>query len=172
MARVFFALWPEASVRHALHALVVKHQPECQGRAMRENSLHMTLLFLGGIDRARLADLMQTVDKVSVPPFEVVLERLSFWSHNRIAYATPQVKVPTLNQLVTLLQQQVHAAGFEFDSHEFSPHVTLLRNVGNALESQVITPIKWQVDSFVLVESVTSSEGTHYRILRKWPLHT
>jgi 2'-5' RNA ligase len=170
MARVFFALWPEALVRHTLHTLVMKYQPQCQGRAMAENTLHMTLLFLGGVDRVRLPHLMQTAGEISVSPFEIVLETLSFWPHNHIAYATPRVEIARLNQLVTLLRKQLRAAGFEFDNHEFSPHVTLLRNVSNTLESQAITPIEWQVDSFALIESITTNQGAHYSMLRKWSL--
>lgn len=170
VARVFFALWPEASVRRALHTLATEHQLRCEARAMRADTLHMTLLFLGEVERACLQQLMQTAGKISVPPFGFILDRLSFWLHNRIAYATPLVEVPALNQLVTALQQELLAAGFLFDPSEFNPHVTLLRHVGHVLESQAITPIMWWVDSFVLVESVMTDQGVRYQILQKWPL--
>lgn len=141
---------------------------------MDADSLHMTLLFLGEVKRTRLLQLMQTADKVSVPPFEFILERLSFWQHNRIAYATTLVEVPALLQLVTSLQQEVLAAGFLFESdvesHEFAPHVTLLRNVRHVLESQAITPVTWWADSFVLVESVMTDQGARYHVLQKWRL--
>ena len=48
VARVFFALWPEALVRQALHTLATEYQLRCEARAMRAETLHMTLLFLGG----------------------------------------------------------------------------------------------------------------------------
>jgi 2'-5' RNA ligase len=98
------------------------------------------------------------------------LERLSFWLHNRIAYATLQAEVPSLSQLVATLRQQVFAAGFGFENHEFTPHVTLLRGVGHALDSQAITPINWWVDSFVLVESFKVEQGSRYQVLQKWSL--
>ncbi|HSH54566.1 MAG TPA: RNA 2',3'-cyclic phosphodiesterase [Methylotenera sp.] len=174
VARVFFALWPEILVRQALHTLATKYQSQCEARVMAADSLHMTLLFLGEVKRTRLLQLMQTADKVSVPPFGFVLERLSFWQHNRIAYATTVVEAPTLHQLAAALQQEVLAAGFLFESdvesHEFTPHVTLLRNVRHVLEPQPITPITWRVDSFVLVESVTTDQGVRYHVLQKWRL--
>lgn len=141
---------------------------------MAADSLHMTLLFLGEVERTRLLQLMQTADKVSVPPFEFLLEKLSFWQHNRIAYATTLVEVPALHQLVAALQQEVLATGFLFESyvesHEFTPHVTLLRNVKHVLESQPITPIIWWADSFVLVESVMTDQGARYHVVQKWRL--
>jgi 2'-5' RNA ligase len=170
VARVFFALWPEVSVRRALHRLATEYQAPCQARVMTADSLHMTLLFLGEVERSRLPQLIQTANKISAPAFEVVLERLSFWLHNRIAYATLRTEAPSLTQLVTTLQQEILAAGFVFESHEFNPHVTLLRRVGHVLESQAITPISWWVDSFVLVESVRTEQGSRYHVLQKWPL--
>jgi 2'-5' RNA ligase len=170
VARVFFALWPEALVRRELHTLATEYQSRCEARALRADTLHMTLLFLGGMERARLPQLMQTVGKVSMPPFGFVLERLSFWPHNRIGYAASLVEVPALDKLITALQQELVAAGFLIENREFNPHVTLLRHVGHILESQAITPIMWWVDSFVLVESVMTDQGVHYKILQRWPL--
>ncbi|MGB7815758.1 MAG: RNA 2',3'-cyclic phosphodiesterase [Methylotenera sp.] len=170
VARVFFALWPDKLVRSALHMLAKEYQSQCEARAMEADTLHLTLLFLGGVERARLPQLMNATGKVSVPPFGFVLERLSFWPHNRIAYATPLVEVPALYQLAAALQQELIAAGFLFENYEFNPHVTLLRRVGHVLESQTITPITWRVDSFVLVESVMTEQGARYQILQKWPL--
>jgi hypothetical protein len=48
VARVFFALWPEALVRRALHTLATEYQSRCEARIMDADTLHMTLLFLGG----------------------------------------------------------------------------------------------------------------------------
>ena len=153
MARVFFALWPEASVQQALHKLAVEYRPRCNARAMRADSLHMTLQFMGEVERARLPQLIQAASKVSAAPFGFNLERLSFWKHNCIAYAAPQENVPALGQLVIALKQELAVAGFLLKSEEFVPHVTLLRNVEHILEPQAITPIAWRADVFVLVES-------------------
>lgn len=170
VARVFFALWPEELVQRTLHSLATEYQAQCEGRIIEADTLHLTLLFLGGIERARLPLLRQTAGKVSVPPFRFVLDRLSFWPHNRIAYATPLVEVPALYQLATALQQELIAADFLFENYEFNPHVTLLRQVEHILEPQAIVPITWRVGSFVLVESVVTDQGARYQILQKWPL--
>lgn len=168
--RVFFAIWPEVSVRRLLHALAEEYQPKCGARIMHIDTLHMTLQFIGNIERAQLPQLIKAADKVQAPPFGIVLERLSFWEHNRIAYATLNTKVPALDRLITALRQELTAEEISFDNSEFNPHVTLLRSVEHIMESQDIAPIRWWADAFVLVESVTTSQGTHYRILQKWPL--
>ena len=170
VARVFFALWPEELVRRALHTLAMEYQSRCDARPMHADTLHMTLLFLVEVERAYMPQLIQSTSKVSVPPFGFALERLSFWPHNRIAYAAPLLEVPALNQLATALQQELIAAGFPLENYKFNPHVTLLRRVWHTLESQTIPPIMWWVDSFVLVESVMTDTGVSYQILQKWPL--
>jgi len=171
-ARVFFALWPEASVQRELHTLTTKFKPQCKGRAMRADTLHMTLQFMGEVERTRLPQLIQAAGKVSVPPFGFILNRLSFWKHNRIAYATLVAFVPALDVLVTALKLELAAAGFQLKNEEFVPHVTLLRNVEHVLDPQTITPIEWWADSFVLVESTVTDQGSRYQILHQWPLHS
>ena len=168
--RVFFALWPEASVRRLLYALAGECQQKCGARIMHIDTLHMTLQFIGNIERARLPQLIKAADRVQMPPFGLVLEKLSFWEHNRIAYATLNTKVPALDRLVTALRQELTAEGISFDNSEFNPHITLLRRVEHIMEPRNITPIRWWADAFVLVESISTSGGTHYRILQKWPL--
>ena len=170
VARVFFALWPEMSVRRELHALAKEYQLQCDARAMRADTLHMTLLFLGEVERVQLPQLLQAASKVTVPPFGIELNALSFWQHNRIAYATALGETGKLDQLAAMLRQQLITDGFLFKNDGFVPHVTLMRRVGHILESQKITPIMWWVDSFVLVESATTNQGSHYQILQKWPL--
>lgn len=170
-ARVFFALWPDASVQQALHTLAVEYRSRCKARAMRAEGLHMTLQFMGEVEHARLPQLIQAAGKVSAVPFGFNLERLSFWKHNRIAYAAPPGNVPALSQLVTALKQELAAAGFLLKNEEFVPHVTLLRQVEHALEPQAIMPIAWQADAFVLVESTVTDKGSRYQILHRWPLH-
>lgn len=170
LARVFFALWPQASVQRELHALGAGYRLICDARAMRLETLHMTLLFLGEVSRTHFPQLMQAAAKIAIPSFSIELNQLSFWQHNRLAYATLQGETKLLVQLASALRQELIATGIPFKNHAFVPHVTLLRNVRRILELQSIKPITWRVDSFVLVESVKTAHGISYQIVKKWPL--
>ena len=166
--RVFFALWPEEPVRQALHALALAYQAPCGGRAMDAENLHLTLLFLGNLNRTCLPQLMACAGKVAVPAFEFALERVALWRH--IACMLPEIEVPALHRLHGALQDALEAAGIACESREFSPHVTLLRHVEQALVPQRIKPVRWRANAFVLVESVTTDQGVRYRILQQWSL--
>ncbi|HSG92756.1 MAG TPA: RNA 2',3'-cyclic phosphodiesterase [Methylotenera sp.] len=169
-ARVFFALWPKATIQRRLHGVAKEYQAKCNARVMRADTLHMTLQFIGNIKRSQLPKLITAADKVSAPPpFKLKLNKLSFWKHNRIGYATLTVSEPPLDKLAATMQYELANEGFIADSAKFSPHVTLLRNVEHILAAQNFMPVTWQVDSFVLVESVTIQQRTQYRILREWP---
>jgi len=146
--------------------MAMQYQQLCEApRVMRADTLHMTLLFLGGLQRALLPHLVQAAARVSSPRLKIALDTLSFWPHQHIAYATSQAELPELNELVTQLRQEVSMAGFAVESRGFTPHVTLLRHVERMPASQPFTPIVWHAESFVLVESVTTHQGAHYQPL-------
>jgi len=169
---VFFALWPAPAVQRQLHAVAKEYQIKYHARMMRSETLHLTLQFIGNIRRAQLPKLITVANKATdTPPFRLELDTLSFWKHNRIGYATLGASEPVLQTLAATLQHELANEGFVAgDSAGFSPHVTLLRNVEHILASQNFVPIPWQVNSFVLVESVTINQKTRYRILREWRL--
>lgn len=139
---------------------------------MRVDTLHMTLLFLGAVARARLPELMRAADLVRASPVVLVLDQLACWKHNRIVYVAPSGPVMELDQLVQSLRQEVASAGFLFDLRAFKPHVTLLRNFRQAMETRVCPAIEWQATSFALVESMLTEQGAQYRVLRTWRLGT
>ena len=169
-ARVFFAQWPSPAIQQQLHAIAKQFQPECKARVMRAETLHLTLQFIGNIKRADLPKLIAAADKVATPPFTLKLEKIAFWKHNRIAYATLKNNAPILDALVSALKAQLVAEGVVYADTKFSPHVTLMRNVDHALRTQDFPAIEWQVDAFVLVESEITDKGAHYEILHQWPL--
>jgi 2'-5' RNA ligase len=139
--RLFFALWPDTTVRDALYALARKHQPECGGRVMRKETIHLTLLFLGETSPEKLPILLSAASAVDGKNFDLVLERL---------------------------RTHVAEAGFSFDPRNFVPHVTLLRNAKQLPKDRQIEPLLWQVREFALVRSVLDGEGARYEVLGRW----
>ena len=109
-ARVFFALWPTAELQQRLYGVAEASQRQCAGRVMRADSLHMTLLFLGEMERTRLPQLALAAEGLRAPAFVFELERLAYWRHNRIGYAAPVGEAAGLLDLVRALQDRVAAA--------------------------------------------------------------
>ena len=139
---------------------------------MRQDSLHLTLAFLGEVDGTRIPQLAGLASDIAVPAFRFRLDRLDYWEHNRILWAGCVEQPGELGQLVRDLQDRLSAAGFRVDTNSFTPHVTLIRNALCKAPLQVLSEIEWSVAEFVLVESLRSGQGALYRPLSSWPLRS
>jgi len=172
--RVFFALWPPASVAASLVGVAADCAGQFGGRATRQETIHLTLAFLGNVAEQRLPELCRAAAGVGGRAFRLQLDRLGYWPHKRLAWAGCSQRVPALDELVLGLRQALVEHGFAFDAThpEFVPHVTLLRRMP-ADESPVLPAlpvIDWACEGFVLACSQTAPVGANYRILAEFPL--
>lgn len=169
--RVFFALWPQAAQRAALAAWQAPLKKLCGGKAMRADTLHSTLVFLGDVAPHRLEALQLAAREVAVAPFEVCFDVARYWGHNHIAYAAPDEVPELLRQLVSELEQKLRRHRFRFDRRSYQPHVTLLRHARWDDHPLPMPPaVRWRVREFVLVQSLTDENGARYEVLARFPL--
>ena len=82
--RLFFALWPPAPVARSLANQADALAERSGGRATRRETIHLTLAFLGDVGEAQLPEVLETARAVAAAPFELKLDRLGFWRHNRL----------------------------------------------------------------------------------------
>jgi 2'-5' RNA ligase len=169
--RVFFALWPDAAALDALEAAASAGVACCGGRRMRRDSLHLTLAFIGAVNDAQLALLHEIAAGVAAEPYELVLDRLGWWRHNRILWAGCGETPSHQRRLYESLAGALATAGFRLDPRPHVPHLTLLRHARCDGLPELAAPIRWRVEEFSLVESGLESAGARYRVLKSWPLH-
>ncbi|MCK9201977.1 MAG: RNA 2',3'-cyclic phosphodiesterase [Gallionella sp.] len=169
--RVFFALWPDAAERKAMADWQPPLRKLCGGKAMRPDTLHATLVFLGDVPAHRLEALKLAAEEVGGEPFELGLDSARYWGHNHIAYAAPSVVPAPLALLVLDLEQRLRAHRFRLDHHEYKPHVTLLRHAQWSDEALPEMPAAtWRAREFVLVQSLSDEQGARYEVLARFPL--
>jgi len=170
-AKVFFALWPTATERSLLSAWLKPLQQLCGGRAMRGETLHNTLVFIGDVEQSRLEALQLAAQEVSGQTFELCFDAARYWGHNHIVYAAPGEMPQQLAQLVSALEQRLLVHGFKFDQREYQPHVTLLRNARwTDAPLPAMQPVHWQIKDFALVQSEQKDGLADYRVLARFPL--
>lgn len=170
-ARVFFALWPSAAERRAMARWQAPLKDLCGGRAMRSDTLHVTLLFLGEIPADRLEALKLAAEEVAGQPFALRFDRARYWGHNHIAYAAPSAVPEALRDLAAALEQRATQHRFRFERRPYKPHITLLRNARWTDDPlPALPPVDWQVREFVLVLSSPDENGAHYEVLARFPL--
>lgn len=173
MPRVFVALWPPADQAAALASLADDSARRFGGRATRRETIHLTLAFIGEVPNERLPRLIEVLEKVAAAPFELCVDRLGYWRHNRLFWAGCSDTLQPLLALVASIKRELGSNGFAVGrpNEAFVPHLTLVRKLPhpNLPEMTEQLPearsISWWCRHFVLVESALSSAGSSYRQL-------
>ena len=138
---------------------------------MRGETLHATLVFIGGIELDRLEALQLAAQEVGAEDFELRFDKARYWGHNHIVYAAPDHAPQQLAQLVGTLEQRLTAHRFKFDRREHKPHITLLRNARwTDADLPAMQPVSWQIRDFALVQSAHRDGLADYRVLARFPL--
>ncbi|MCM2326342.1 MAG: RNA 2',3'-cyclic phosphodiesterase [Lysobacter sp.] len=168
MARLFFALWPDAAARAALGRLAAEVSSRTGGRPVAAAKLHLTLVFLGEVDPARIPALASAAQGVAAEAFDLALDRLGAFARARVAWAGCERPPEKLLAMQAQLERRVRDAGFAPDDRPYAAHLTLARRARAPLAPERVDPVTWRVATFALVESVPG-EGT-YRTLAEWAL--
>jgi 2'-5' RNA ligase len=168
-ARSFFALWPTPAARDVLAKWAHEAQHACGGRATPAEKIHLTLAFLGSVERDRLQQLHSAAATLTGERFDLTLDQAGYWRHNRIVWAGATSVPPALIALVSALEGRLKVLGYSFEERPYAAHITLLRNARCSAVSPV-PPLRWAVDEFTLVESKPAERGTRYVVVGRWPL--
>ncbi|GAB2182220.1 RNA 2',3'-cyclic phosphodiesterase [Denitratisoma sp. agr-D3] len=169
--RVFFALWPPAAHAAQLHQTARHLANDRGGKAMAEATLHLTLAFLGSLDRAALARAIAVADALHGMRFDLTLDKLDYWPDKKILWAGCSQTPEALLSLARTLQDGLRSAGLSLPIGEgFTPHVTLLRHCPRGTAAPLTREVTWPVGEFLLVESRPEAGRAHYHPLRRWPL--
>ncbi len=169
--RLFFALWPDASATEKMHRLARDHIDQYGGRAMRPETLHLTLAFLGDLPVECLQAALTAGDDLQAASFRLALDRLAYWAHNRLLWAGCSTPNPELPLLAAALHERLRQSGFALEKRAFLPHMTLARNLQRSPPKEAaIAPVEWECRDFVLVRSLNSGAGADYEKVRSWRL--
>ncbi len=168
MARLFFALWPDADARDRLARLAVEIAATGEGKPVAAGKIHLTLAFLGSVDEERIEAAAGAASGLRADPFALQVDRTGAFRAARVAWAGMSRPPPGLLALQVDLARRLRARGFELEAREFAPHLTLVRKVGKGMAPSSIEAIRWEARDVALVRS---GEGTgRYTTLASWPL--
>ncbi len=167
--RLFFALWPDAGVRAGLASAAAALRRDCGGRATPAGRLHLTLAFLGNVPVARLPELEALAAMQEARPFVLNLDRIGWWSRQRLLWAGTQSCPRELEALASALAGALRTGGFSVERRPFLPHVTLLRDARRAPPQAAFGPVVWRAPGFVLAQSEMLGRGVRYRVVAAWP---
>jgi 2'-5' RNA ligase len=173
---LFFALWPDASVRSRIAAAAadLRQGSERRGRWIDPSRYHLTVCFLGM--HATLAEpLVQgacaAAARICASAFDLTLDVAGSFGNARTCWLGCRevpAPLPALHHELSaaLREHGVIPAG----DTRFVPHVTVLRDADRALPARLPSPITWRVGEFVLIGSRIAPPAP-YRLLARWALH-
>lgn len=166
--RVFLALEPPDELRARLGALADLAQAHCGGRRVPDESLHLTLAFLGEVEAARAEALAAWLQSESPAGGEWRLDRWGAFRRPGIVWVGSKAPDPALGTLQTRLWDGLEALGHGGRPTRFVPHVTLLRRA-RRLSIEALPPVElaWRWRRLTLLRSFTLEDGPRYEVLAR-----
>src|SRR5689334_20454480 len=168
MHRLFVAIRPPEPIRDLLID-AMDDSPDF--RWQDEEQLHLTLRFVGEIDRPIANDLADALSRIRTQPFEARISGVGRFEQRSggALWAAVEPK-PPLAALGAKIERVCQSIGLEPERRAFHPHITLarwkgrrMREVHDFLErNRGLASEPFAIDRFILFESQLSRHGAHY----------
>ena len=176
MRRLFVAIRPPPQIRSVL----LRAMGGVSGaRWQSDDQIHLTVRFIGDVDRHQAQDVEAALGGIHHPRFEMFLDGIGTFARRgqpEIIWAgvSPHEPVKRLHEKI---DRAVERVGFPPEQRAYTPHITLARlkrssgPVGNLLEqSGGLTSEPFPVDSFTLYESRLTPDGAVYIPMNRYQL--
>jgi 2'-5' RNA ligase len=164
--RLFFALVPDAAVRHRVSDL--QRSLGVEGRAVSPPNLHVTLAFLGMQEAAVIPQICDIASRLAFPACRVVLDHLGQFGRGRVLWLGAGTVPAPLRAFQQSLVADLSAAGVGHDAKPWQFHLTLYRRLRMPPPTLGPVAIEWKLAGFELIESVGVRSGVEYHSLGCW----
>ena len=176
MHRLFVAIRPPEHIRDLLID-AMDDSPEF--RWQDEEQLHLTLRFVGEVERPVADDLANALGGVRAGRFAARVNGVGRFEQRSSGalWAGVEPKEP-LAALAAKVERVCQSAGLAPERRAYHPHITLARWKGrrtgeleNFLQrKRGLVSEPWEIDRFILFESRLSRHGAHYEEVAAYPL--
>ena len=176
MHRLFVAIRPPEAV---IDLLVDAMDDSPELRWVGDEQLHLTLRFIGEVERPTADDLAVALGLLRFAPFELRIQSVGRFDRRNggalWAGVEPKPQVAALAAKVERLCQDV---GLAPERRAFHPHITLARWKGRSARAadafveraRGLSSVPFPVDRFILFESHLSRHGPHYEEVASYRL--
>lgn len=150
----------------------------------RPGSIHLTLKFLGDINREESVSVCKAVEKIAAEyeKFDLQVEGVGCFGSKkkpRVLWSGCSEGSEQLKKLQSTLEEELEKSGWAKDKRDFSPHLTLCRiKSGKAGKKLAKIPDEYEgwrlgkisVDELVVYESELTPKGAVYTALGSYEL--
>ena len=143
-----------------------------KGRFAKREHMHLTLSFLGEVEDERLEDVIQAMDRVDFRHFKLHMSGLG-WFQKRSGkiYWVGLERSERLLKLQKDLHNELLDLGFELEKREYTPHITIGRDVRVADDfnpsryTEMVQGMPIKVESITLKKSENKGSGVIHTTL-------
>lgn len=166
MPRLFFALNPDDKVRDRLAKLSLTI---AGGRTVDLKNLHLTLHFIGQTNAEKC--LIAHAENFGFKPFNLTIDQYGFFKRAKVVWAGLKHCPDDLSNLAKhCAETSVKCANIE-RSECYTPHISLIRKIGNKPDWPEFEAFEWNVNRFCLMVSESDQSSVQYRVIRDFHVH-
>jgi 2'-5' RNA ligase len=169
--RLYFALWPQETVRLRLHEAAATIAVDSRGRRVPRANLHLTLHFIGNVYLAQMECLQRAARLVRAAAFDLTIDQQNYFNKPRVAWLGCSNPPAALDDLHQQLGRHLQICDYEPEVRPYQPHVTVARKVGPIGAESGFARVDWRVTEFALIEVRTIENGVQYRAVETYPLN-
>ena len=176
MHRLFVAIRPPEAIRDLL---VDAMDDSADFRWQDDEQLHLTLRFIGEVERPTANDLADALGRIHAVPFDLHIAGVGRFEQRNSGTLWAGVEPkPPVAALAAKVERVCQSVGLEPERRAYHPHITLARWKGRR-SREVKDYLKragglssqpFNVDRFILFESRLSRHGAHYEEVAAFPL--
>ncbi|MBR0599990.1 RNA 2',3'-cyclic phosphodiesterase [Sinanaerobacter chloroacetimidivorans] len=129
--RLFIAINFDEEIKNYLMNLIEEFKQSAEkGNFTLRNNLHLTMVFIGEVSTDQLGLIKSAMNRIKEEPFSITIGGLGkFKRRGGDIYWVDVEKNQSLGSINSLLSSELRKAGFQIEDREFTPHLTLGREV-------------------------------------------
>jgi len=176
MHRLFVAIRPPEPIRDLL---IDAMDAGADFRWQSDDQLHLTLRFVGEVERPVAEDLADALARVRSEKLELRIAGTGrFDQRNSGALWAGVEPKPPLAALAAKIERVCQSVGLPPERRAYHPHITLARWKGRRTRevhaflerTRGLSSEPFDADEFILVQSLLSRHGAHYEAVERYPL--
>lgn len=164
--RLFFALDPGERVRREVTGW--QRDLSLEGRAVPPQNFHVTLAFLGMQESGSIPLISEVASGLRFPHCEVNLDKPGAFRKAGVLWLGTHEVPDALNRFQNDLVSGLLKAGIGYDRKPWVFHLTLYRKLRKHPVIMHPVDIRWPLDGFSLIESVSVRSGVEYHTIGHW----
>ena len=181
MIRLFIALPLQKQVEDGLGRIIATLQDKGgKVKWVAPKNIHLTIKFLGNTEESLVKSLKEHIDEVAAgfQPLTSRIDRIGAFpnlNRPRVIWASFSECVEILAKMAGMIDERVHALGWEREERKFKPHLTLgrvkdssgMEELAAFVKSYELPDIPLNLDRLVLFKSTLTQRGPIYERLHE-----